>query len=930
MKKLKFIIAIIALLLQTTIMQAQYSFRSIDIQSGLSDNYVRSILKDQQGFLWFGTLNGLTRFDGFRNRIYPLTQNDGKQKSNIIQVAQDKSAQIWVTTYDGHIFCYNQDEDCMMDNASERLAQLGIKAASHNSNGKNAGGKVIIDQDKNLWYVSNYNLYYYIYDENHLYQMKLAEPVNSVTCREGIAYAQTGKGHIYRINVKQKNAFLLATYPMQAKAKNLRIYQDNQGNVWTYDQYVNGLYLLPLGKTSEKARREKGASQTTLEKICDENVSALAEDRQGNLWIGTNSAGIIIRQTDGTSTRITRNEDNPYPLTSNHIYTILIDNENMAWIGSTKVGVAYTNLNNYSITSVATPFNEDIGFLCQDAMGKLWIGYDGNGLYCETTGKLYQAGNSMLKNNLVIGGRIAGDRNIYLGTYGGGIYQLTTDAQIRPIWQEYAQLKYARRVIEDKKGNFWIGGVMSGLCCVTPQGKFRNYTYQNSILRTNAITDLAYTEQEDVMLIATSTGLYQLNARRELKDVAAKELQNACINAVYADRRRLRWVCTNDEVRIYDAHFRLLKAFGKNEELNNALAITGDHQGQMWITTSKALFNIRTGKNEKGNYTFHVRKLVDKDGLGNITFCKKAIYCASNGDILAGGCGKYIRLSPSLIEESMKARNVVVTELQINGKVIALTSDKLQDMEFEHDEEISLFVSTLDYTHAAPLRFAYRLDNDEEWKIADGNCIQLGQPSWRKHILQVKGLDGNDDKITTITFRVLPPFWLSGKAIMLYFLLLVLISWQVWKREKRRKEAYTSLSYPESSGAQEKEEGASAEKEDFTIKQEEALRKQEEAWIAKATALIEQHLSDSEFSVENFSEEMNMSRSALYKKLMAATGKSPLEFMRSIRLKHGLAYLQTGDLSISEIAYNIGLSPKQFAKFFKEEYGCLPSQYKKK
>lgn len=585
------------------------------------------------------------------------------------------------------------------------------------------------------------------------------------------------------------------------------------------------------------------------------------------------------------------------------------------------MGVAYTNLNNYSITSVATPFNEDIGFLCQDAMGKLWIGYDGNGLYCETTGKLYQAGNSMLKNNLVIGGRIASDRNIYLGTYGGGIYQLTTDAQIRPIWQEHAQLNYARRVIEDKKGNFWIGGVMSGLCCVTPQGKFRNYTYQNSILRTNAITDLAYTEQEDVMLIATSTGLYQLNARRELKDVAAKELQNACINAVYADRRRLRWVCTNDEVRIYDAHFRLLKAFGKNEELNNALAITGDHQGQMWITTSKALFNIRTGKNEKGDYTFHIRKLVDKDGLGNITFCKKAIYCANNGDILAGGCGKYIRLSPSLIEESMKARNVVVTELQINGKVIALTSDKLQDMEFEHDEEISLFVSTLDYAHAAPLRFAYRLDNDEEWKIADGNCIQLGQPSWRKHILQVKGLDGNDDKITTITFRVLPPFWLSGKAIMLYMLLLVLISWQVWKREKRRKN----------------ERDASVEKEDFTIKQEEAsgkqndvLKRQEEAWIAKATALIEQHLSDSEFSVENFSEEMNMSRSALYKKLMAVTGKSPLEFMRSIRLKHGLAYLQTGDLSISEIAYNIGLSPKQFAKFFKEEYGCLPSQYKKK
>lgn len=160
---------------------------------------------------------------------------------------------------------------------------------------------------------------------------------------------------------------------------------------------------------------------------------------------------------------------------------------------------------------------------------------------------------------------------------------------------------------------------------------------------------------------------------------------------------------------------------------------------------------------------------------------------------------------------------------------------------------------------------------------------------------------------------------------MLYVLLFVLIFWQVRKRRNRGKEAYTTQTAQELSVAQENEDGNVV-----SLKQEDISRKQEDAWIAKATALIELHLSDSEFSVENFSEEMNLSRSALYKKLMAATGKSPLEFMRAIRLKHGLAYLQNGDLSISEIAYNIGLSPKQFSKFFKEEYGCLPSQYKKK
>lgn len=230
MNKTKCLIAIIALLLSATLSKAQYCFRSIDIQSGLSDNYVRSILKDQQGYMWFGTLNGLSRYDGFCNRTYTLTQKDGRKNVNILRVAQDKAAQIWVTTYDGHTFCYNPEKDCMTDNAYDLLARLGIKPASHKSS-KTAAGKVIVDHDKNLWYLSGNTLYYYMYDEHRLLQMSLAEPPTSVSCRDGIAYALTGKGRIYRLNMRQKNAFLLASYPAQAKAKNLKIYQDIQGNV---------------------------------------------------------------------------------------------------------------------------------------------------------------------------------------------------------------------------------------------------------------------------------------------------------------------------------------------------------------------------------------------------------------------------------------------------------------------------------------------------------------------------------------------------------------------------------------------------------------------------------------------------------------------------------------------------------------------------
>ena len=88
-------------------------------------------------------------------------------------------------------------------------------------------------------------------------------------------------------------------------------------------------------------------------------------------------------------------------------------------------------------------------------------------------------------------------------------------------------------------------------------------------------------------------------------------------------------------------------------------------------------------------------------------------------------------------------------------------------------------------------------------------------------------------------------------------------------------------------------------------------------------------MDNSDFSVEDLSAAVNMSRGHLYKKLISITGKSPLEFIRILRIKRGRQLLEESQLSISQISYQVGLSPKQFSKYFKDEYGFLPSEYKK-
>lgn len=99
------------------------------------------------------------------------------------------------------------------------------------------------------------------------------------------------------------------------------------------------------------------------------------------------------------------------------------------------------------------------------------------------------------------------------------------------------------------------------------------------------------------------------------------------------------------------------------------------------------------------------------------------------------------------------------------------------------------------------------------------------------------------------------------------------------------------------------------------------------ATIEKATAAVEEHMADEAFSVEDLSEAVGMSRGHLYKKLMSITGRSPLEFIRMIRLKRGRRLLEQGRYNVTQVADMTGMSPTQFAKYFKEEFGMLPSQY---
>lgn len=275
--------------------------------------------------------------------------------------------------------------------------------------------------------------------------------------------------------------------------------------------------------------------------------------------------------------------------------------------------LAVARLGGIRFDIINTPFGEDMGFISQDAKGTIWIGYDGTGLtsvdYEGHVKQLYNMSNSPLASNLVIGGTPTSDGNIYLGTYGGGLYHMTTMGQIERILPKVPALLYVRHAIKDRKGNLWIGSLRNGLWLLTPDQQLKNYNYHNSILQTDAITDMKYSPKDNRIYVATGTGLYYVSNQGKLENVKGKDeapdyFQRTKFNSICIDPRGLLWVATNNE----------------------------------------ALICVNVSTNEKGAYHFRISRFVEEDGLGEVRLSKNALCCLDNGEVLAGANGKVVRI----------------------------------------------------------------------------------------------------------------------------------------------------------------------------------------------------------------------------------------------------------------------------------------------
>lgn len=770
---------------------AQYNFKSLNINNGLSDNDVTSVLHDAKGFVWFGTSNGLCRYDGYVNKPYSIPQNDKPDFPNIKKIEEDQSEQIWITDISNHVYCYNRMLDIVEDNAILHLRRLGIPLSKHQF-------KIFIGSDKSLWCIAGKKIYNYSFPKKKISAFSANYTPVYIMGSSKQAFTVSANGTVCQIDFRYGILRPIGRVTIKG-ASDIKMYVDHHRNIWIYDKYIPGLYKL-----------NNSSAHPFIEKESNEHVTAIMNDHRNNLWIGTNSNGIRILQPNGqTIFHLTKEENNPFSLPSNHIECLYKDHENTMWVGTSKAGVTYTNPNNLNIKVITTPFMEDISCFWEDENKHIWIGYDGKGL--AQTGehdsivRHFDIRNSPLSSNLVIGAYKEPDGTTLLSTYGGGIYRFQGISLTALEWGRHESLLFARSMCRDDKGNIWIGSVKAGLSKITPQGDVRTYTFHNSVLNTNAVTDVCRSKTDNRIYCATATGLCYVDTDGKIKtagvgDSSANSLSRLSITTMICDTRGLLWIGTKQGLRIYASTFRLISMIDDKRGIKLVRALTDDHQGNIWATTDKGIVMVRTSTEQDGRLKFSTIPFSSNDGLGNITFTKYAIFSASNGDILAGGFGQFVRICPNANPVKLGYKKVYFTELYLGNKRIRpktkgtdgrvllkqniISTDALT---FRYDDNFSVEISALDYIHSSNIHYAYRLSDDAEWITTEGNRIYLSHLSPGTYQLQVKVAgEWEEAAISSIKLTITPPFWLSGKAFCIYVLIISIIFYLFKKHIRQR------------------------------------------------------------------------------------------------------------------------------------------------
>ena len=753
---------------------SNYFFRTVDVKNGLADNFIRNVVRDSHGYIWLSTINGVSRYDGYRFRNY-MPMDFGGHSNDVFSISETADSTLWMPCT-GDLFTYERQSGTWKKDGQQRLARLGVKGTVQ---------VLYVDDRHNLWVTTEFGLYHYDYSLRKLLHIDnySKSPILHIVAKNGTAAVITSDYKIYEVALKEHRLVPLTQAPETIHERDSRVYLDNSMNLWVYMAHS-----LPGTQWLFSLKTHQWRQPSELKQMGNTLLNVVCEDNDGNLWVGTGTAGIFVFSLqDGVWSKMVN--VNAFLPRSSHITCLYPDVNNTMWVGSAKLGVAMTDMGSPTFNVVSTGEYEDVSSLVEDHAGNLWIGFDGAGVLMKTrsgTERHFTALQNQLPSDIITSLVVLDDGTLLVGTYGNGIAKYD-GSRFTPIYNECSHLDYVKAMITDTRGNLWVATVDKGVVKLTPDGKKVKYMSENSPLLSNGTLCLTCDSLREIIYIGTSLGLsaYDCAKGQFIQNKQIDQLKDAYVSSLMMCEHDRLWVGSRNGLWILhpkeDAVTHLTTEQGLSHNVIRALAKSGSY---VWASTDNGLTCISTQVSDRQPFTCKCYPYLDADGLHNVIFSNNAALTTTDGMALLGSFSGYVRIMPENTTAYYPKLQVLFTNYWVNAE-----PNPFSDFTIQHDDRFWVAVSAMVPALSHKIKYFYRFKGDEEWMAAPGSMLYFASLSSGKHVLQVKAAIPGlmESEIAELPIKVKPPILLSRPALLIYLLLLVALLYYINRAMRRRQ-----------------------------------------------------------------------------------------------------------------------------------------------
>ncbi len=796
-------------------------FEKFPLNDKLPSNSVVRIYHDKEGFLWFGTMDGLCRFDGYDVKIFrssPLTP--GKLTNNEIRcIAEDNHQKIWIGTPEGVV---------IVDKKSYKISRLDNRYVSGD-----IINSILTDKKGNVWIGTTSHGVLCMNPETYEYIRYSADSDSPIKIKtRNISYIFEDKaGKIWITAWKAGLCYLdmanqKAVYAPNIGADNnpFRCFQDKDGLFWICT-WGDGIYHL----TEQNANGIKVEKMPLSEKSptnVDEIVYSITQDEKtGLIWVITfKNLSSITKESDG---KFTVNEtDKLFDDTSLKLFhEIVKDRLGNLWVGTVGEGLYKLDFNkltvqNYNLSEIISTLNLPpyVTHLTENEKGQIYISINRIGLFrfFPETGKSMrlltseitkQASISALKhiklaNKLLFA--LEGDDEVNICAYSP---DGTLSRESKFVIDENNRHENAiHALFEDSKGNIWIGA-NSGIYLKPKGGKSRlfspNYTFVNSFSEDKDKNVWFGTDKAGVFYTTEKTDKHRkiytiTSVPLKIENYRSLNIQSICSTPKGETYIGTREGCLFRFNPKDSKAIDISRLYGITEE--GIMDITADSNGILWISTIKKIIRFNP---EKHTATYFTKN----DGLLITSYYRNASVLTRSGMVMFGGnkgiCSFNTNETSKTVSD-ITEQNVSVTDILIQNKsVFDFEDNKLFDQKNKrilvkyNQNNISFEFSSLNFPSAI-VQYAYKLsDVDKDWIIAAStrrfvNYANLPPGSYTFSV-KATNEDGTwSNEITTVYLRILPPWYRTWWAFLIYTMIgvyvIVIITRTIYNRIHLRNE----------------------------------------------------------------------------------------------------------------------------------------------